>query len=170
MNLVKMKDFLEIGKIEELLINKSNIRFFGMYAYSFYYKNNDCLIKVISDIRDSTVYKMIAVDYKKLKGFEWLHPNYEDDYYSLLTSKMVTDEFRLYNITPIRLIDPCDILEKSKKIINNEEYDDLVTIPIDLTDEELIMLTLEAHKLDVTLNEYVMMFLENYVEQNNGKQ
>ena len=46
-------------------------------------------------------------------------------------------------------------MEKSRKIVANEDYDNKVTVPLELSDEEIFQLMKMAHERDVTLNQLV---------------
>lgn len=52
-----------------------------------------------------------------------------------------------------------DFIEKATAIQNGEEYDTRISIPLTLTDEELLVLTKLAHNRDMTLNQYINLVI-----------
>ena len=53
-----------------------------------------------------------------------------------------------------------DWLEKARAIIAGQEYDTRVIIPVDFSEAELLTVFKAAHKLDITLNQFVTRALE----------
>ncbi len=45
---------------------------------------------------------------------------------------------------------------------------DQVTIPLDLTDEEILTLALLAHERDITLNAFMVECIKAFIEENHG--
>ena len=55
----------------------------------------------------------------------------------------------------IDLATDSDFLEKARAILNKEEYDTRIVIPLSLSDGELLILFEMAHEADMTFNDYV---------------
>ena len=47
-------------------------------------------------------------------------------------------------------------MEKATAIVEGREYSQEILIPIELTQEELVVLTLAAHKQNITLNQFIV--------------
>lgn len=62
-----------------------------------------------------------------------------------------------------------DFVEKCSAIFNGKEYDDRVSVPLDIEDDLLHELMLRAHKEDVTLNQLVEKILRNMVDELQGQ-
>lgn len=59
-----------------------------------------------------------------------------------------------------------DLLEKMDAIFNYKEYDERVTIPLNgLPNDVLFTLMMEAHKHDMTLNQYMEKFLSDEINK-----
>jgi len=58
-----------------------------------------------------------------------------------------------------------DFFQKALSIKAGEVYDTRVTIPLDLSDEEVFELMKMAHARDLTLNEFVEEMLREYIKQ-----
>jgi hypothetical protein len=58
-----------------------------------------------------------------------------------------------------------DILEKTQAIMNGEEYDERVVVPLDFTDAEFLILAKKAHEADMTFNEYITEALKTALDE-----
>lgn len=58
-----------------------------------------------------------------------------------------------------------DFIEKTAAITKGVEYDDRVSIPLTLTDDELLVLFKLAHAADVTFNEYVARVVQEQLDR-----
>lgn len=62
-----------------------------------------------------------------------------------------------------------DWLEKANAIFNNKYFDTRIQVPLDLDDETFIMLAMQAHKRDVTINKMVEIILVELIENTKEK-
>lgn len=53
--------------------------------------------------------------------------------------------------------------------MEQENEDGSVTIPLDLDDTTLLMLMKEAHKVNMTFNQYIARALEQFIAEQNSK-
>jgi hypothetical protein len=110
---------------------------------------------IIFDSLDHTVYEATICDYVNDRAYRLLNPE---------TSKQMSEESKQ------RLIDHCvawdsvnyvdlesieDWMEKISAVINKQPYDDRVVVPLDLSDQELLVLMKMAHERDVTFNQFI---------------
>lgn len=58
-----------------------------------------------------------------------------------------------------------DFVEKASAIIAGEEYDEKITVPLTLSDADMLQLCMLAHEADVTLNEYVTTMLKEFIKE-----
>ncbi len=161
MNLPLMKDFMETISYNAFS-SKESSGIFGNSSYSFTAQNYNYLIRAIFDVSENKVYSIIAIDYSKKKGFIWIHPDYVDVYF-----RFIDDEFNLDDISYIQTDYVPDILDKVKKIYTNEEYNDLVSLPLDVSERELFYAMKQANKLDMTFNQYLNMLIEVSLVRNS---
>jgi hypothetical protein len=57
-----------------------------------------------------------------------------------------------------------DFFEKANAIFNNLPFDRRIQIPLDLTDDLMLHLAMEAHKRDITLNQMVELILKEAIQ------
>ena len=101
------------------------------------------------------------IDYNQSLAYRWINPVYRDSNMELIVVPEV--EF-------IQLDEEADIMEKITALFNGEEYDSRVTVPLDLTEHEIYMLAMGAHKQDITLNEYIGEVLKAAMEAANERE
>jgi hypothetical protein len=58
-----------------------------------------------------------------------------------------------------------DILEKTRAIVHEEDYDARVKIPVEFSDEELLKYMKMAHELDITFNQLIENALREAVKK-----
>lgn len=58
-----------------------------------------------------------------------------------------------------------DFIEKTAAIMKGVEYDTRISIPLTLTDDELLVLFKLAHAADVTFNEYVARVVQEQLDR-----
>ena len=58
-----------------------------------------------------------------------------------------------------------DFIEKASKMFNGESFDTRISIPLDLDNDTILQLSMEAHKRDITLNQMVEELLRNMIAE-----
>jgi hypothetical protein len=56
-----------------------------------------------------------------------------------------------------------NLVRIAKAIVQGQPYDQRVSVPVDLTDQEWYQLMRQAHEHDVTLNQWVQQLLERAI-------
>ena len=120
-------------------------------AYNFDYwngKHSDggFSIACIFDCATQDVIMMEVCDYALEKAFRWKNEKFEFD---------ENDNTAWEEVDYIDIIEE-DFMEKATAIIEGREYDQGILIPIELTQSELVAISLAAHKLNVTLNQFMI--------------
>lgn len=117
-------------------------------------------VSVVFDRRDQTVFEMTACDYDKQRAYRWINPAYakaarDDAGIRGVSFKEAWDDV---NYTDLDVGE--DMLNKARAIIQQEEYDTRVQVPIDLDRDELFKLMTMAHERDITFNQLIVEILE----------
>ena len=155
-NMFTFKNFLDIVETNCTVERfPTDLQCYGPHTsiYSAYVKNDYECCAAVNDlgIRELNLY-----DYKNKRNYRWTVPEVEP---------LRNAEFLLAGIDPdicdgdqefIDLIMIEDMIEKITAINAGEEYDTRITIPLELTDEEFILIARAAHELDVTINEFMV--------------
>lgn len=99
-----------------------------------------------------------------IKPYRWLNPAYKEALFREAGEREVDpnqawDDVKWYDLETEE-----DWLEKATAIFNGEEFDERVQVPLDLENDMLLELALEAHRRDITLNKMVEIVLERAIE------
>jgi hypothetical protein len=104
------------------------------------------------------------------KPYRWLNPAHKDTYLAEAKERGI-DPNNAWDTTEwIDLELPEDFLEKAKAIFNGDEYDTRIQVPIDLEDDLLLQLAMEAHKRDITLNNMIEIILQGVIDNHSLKE
>ena len=106
-------------------------------------QHGHCCSIVFDPADNQRVYIAEVCDYRNNRAYRISLERHEDDdtaWDGVEWTDLVTDS---------------DFLEKARAILNKEEYDTRIVIPLSLSDGELLILFEMAHEADMTFNDYV---------------
>lgn len=165
--MITMRDFMETVNYRITETGDYGWKCYGEHAYSFdsWSGDNDdgYSVGIVFDTNTQVVYEMEAHDYANQRSYRYIEPAYRKKY---------EDEARAYNVDPdesydtLKFIDletPEDMLTKARAIVAGEDYDTRIEVPLDLDDDVLLSLALEAHKRDITINKMVEILLKQAI-------
>jgi hypothetical protein len=98
------------------------------------------------------------------RPYRWLNPEYKDIMISEAKSRNVKWKKAWDDVKWIDLETEEDFLEKAKAIFNGLEHDKRIQVPLELEDDIMLKLCMEAHKRDVTLNKFVEEILQTLID------
>ena len=101
----------------------------------------------------------------KYKPYRWLNPAFKDAYIEEATERGVDPNNAWDNTVWCDLELSEDWLEKATAIFNGQEFDDRVQIQVDLEEDVILQLSMEAHKRDITLNKMIDIVLQTAIDQ-----
>lgn len=157
--MITMRDFMET--VEYRITEGSDYGWtcYGADAYtldSWSGDNDDGYsISIVFDLKTQVVYEMDACDYRNQRAYRWIHPDYKNFHNTEATDRMVNINEAWDDIMYVELEIVKDMLDKASAIVDGEDYDTRVSIPIDLSEEELLVLFKLAHERDMTFNAFV---------------
>lgn len=145
---------------------------FGPNAYcldSWNGEQDGHTVSIIFDTHTQEVYQVMAYDYSRDRAYRMTNPDYKADFDAECEDREVIDEaWELDDGTPVKYVDlevEEDFLEKVRAIVNGEDYDTRVQVPVEFTDEELLTYMKMAHERDMTFNEFVEMALRAAIDE-----
>jgi hypothetical protein len=106
---------------------------------------------------------------KDEKPYRWTNSMFKDAYLSEAKERTVDPDQAWDDVKWIELEVPEDWLEKAHAMFNGEEWDERIVVPIDLDDDLILQLAMEAHKRDITLNKMVEIVLQEAIEHHKEK-
>lgn len=122
-------------------------------------------VNIVFDTESQEVYQIDVNDYSNVKAYRWTNPAYVEAYRDEAKNRCIDNDFAWEDEKgkPVKYIElevEDDFLDKARSIVNGEEYDERVKVPLDLSKDEMYRLMMLAHENDMTLNEYVIGILE----------
>ena len=119
----------------------------GAYALTSWNGDQDGYsLEIIFDQKTQTVYEVQACDYKHNRAYRLIN----DAHKQVGRDDEAWDDTRWIDLEA-----DDDWIQKAQAIVAGRDYDTRITVPIDLTDQELLALMKLAHERDVTLNHLV---------------
>lgn len=110
---------------------------------------------IIFDTSTQEVYEVSVCDYERQRAYRLINPAHRKDYHLEAVSRSADANQAWDNVDYVDLETTEDFLAKATAIMNYEDYDDRVSIPIELPDNELMVLFKMAHERDMTFNDFV---------------
>jgi len=146
------------------------------YLWKCYGENSHCLdswngkfdgpnASIIFDTVTQVVYEVTVIDNVNGRGYRMINPQFRKRYNKECRRRKVDGQEMWEGANYVDLEVEEDFLEKLVAIVHEREYSTDVSIPVDLSDEEILALSLEAHRRNITLNELMIHALESYIEQ-----
>lgn len=106
------------------------------------------------DTDNQTVYQVEVHDYANRRSYRFTNPDFADAHKAEVKDRGVNDE-AYEEVKFIDLETAEDFLEKCRAIMNYEDYDTRVSVPLEIPDDELLKFMIAAHERDMTFNEFV---------------
>lgn len=125
----------------------------------------DFSVSIIFDTVDQTVYEATVFDYRNERAYRRFNPDFHKQYLTEAKERGITLSFAWDAVKFVDLETDEDWIEKATAIVNNTAYDERVSIPLELPDEELLVLLKMAHERDITFNQLMEDILLKHIEQ-----
>jgi hypothetical protein len=120
---------------------------------------------VIFDTKTQTVYEVQSHDYKNQRAYRLVNPDYKDQRNEESDQRNVSMDQAWDEVNYVDLEADDDWIQKALAIVAGEDYDTRVSIPIDLPEEELMVLFKMAHDRDMTFNDFIEQVLREQLER-----
>lgn len=125
---------------------------------------------VVMDTATQTVYQVEVHDYARDRSYRWFNPDYRAAYNDEARDRGVDPDESYDGVKFIELETPQDFMEKCRAIMNYQDYDTRVEVPVDIPDSELFALMKIAHERDITFNQLVEEVLKQTIEHYESKE
>ena len=165
--MLKIKDFMEIINYRITEGSDYGWQCFGNNAYSLdswdgRHEDGHSL-SITFDTQTQVVYSVEACDYKNNRAYRLINPLFRVAHAAEVKHRDISDQaWEDDNGDPVNWTDleaDEDFEEKANAIAAGEDYDTRVSIPIDLPEDELMVIFKMAHEADMTFNDYVEKIL-----------
>lgn len=159
--MITIKQFIEIinGKITEADVYRTNGRELVLFSHWDYSQTGRSMDIVFDPSIDDIEFQVQAVhlhDFKNNKAYRICQREFDESieaWDGVNYIDLQTDE---------------DMIEKMVAAYNYQEYDDRVSIPLNMPDDVLFQLMKEAHEKDITLNQYLAEILLQQLDKMNN--
>lgn len=170
--MILLKEFLEICNYKITGGSEFCWKCFGDNAYTFdagdFEVENTYSFQMTFDTNNQIPYCVEVCDYVNNRAYRMINPFYSNKYFAEAEQRGVDDQAW----DDVRFIDidlDEDFVQKARAIIAGEPYSTDLSIPLDVTKEELHTLMLRAHEKNITLNKLVEDMLSAYIAENCTK-
>ena len=128
--------------------------------------HNGWSFNIVFDTGTQEVYMVEVCDYKHQRAYRRINPLWVEEYQTY--AKNHNPEYADQAWDDVDFVDlesDDDWIQKSLAIKAGEDYDTRVSIPIDLPEDELMVLFKAAHERDITFNQLVEEALRSALEE-----
>ncbi len=168
--MISLKEFMEV--VDYRITEGSDYTWncFGEDArpYSLSAWNGDhdgWSFNITFDTKTQDVYVVEACDYKNQRAYRIINPLFKADHDEFASVEYPEHKDQAWDdVDYIDLEVEDDWLEKARAIVNGQDYDDRVKVPIDFSDDELLKYMKMAHDRDMTFNAFVEEALRQALE------
>jgi hypothetical protein len=113
---------------------------------------------------DASIKREVWPDDKRFdKPYRWTNPIFKDAYINESKERNIDPDQAWDDVKWIELETDEDFLEKAKAMFNGDYWDTRIVVPVDLDDDTILKLSMEAHKRDITLNKMVEIVLQEAI-------
>lgn len=146
---------------------------FGPNAYrldSWNQEQDGHTVSIIFDTRTHVVYEAAAYDYQRNRAYRLINPDFKLAHDNEATERDVDINQAWDDVNYVDLDVVDDFIQKAVAIVNDEDYDTRVSVPVDFTDEELLTYMKMAHDRDMTFNQFVEQALRAAIDEFNMRE
>jgi hypothetical protein len=120
---------------------------------------------IIFDTKNQTVYEVQVHDYTNQRAYRMINPDFKKKMKKEAKRRDTNRNEAWDDVDYVDLEVDDDFIQKCLSIKAGEKYDNRVTVPLTLSDEEVFELMKMAHARDMTLNLFVEDMLREYIKQ-----
>lgn len=122
-------------------------------------------LTIIFDTKTQAVYEVQAHDYQRNRAYRFINPNFKFDHDVESANRGVDADEAWDDLNYVDLEIEEDFLEKARAIVNGDDYDTRVEVPLTLPDDALFRLMQLAHEQDITLNQLIEQLLREHIQR-----
>ena len=141
---------------------------YGTDAYSLDSWNGDQeghSLTVTFDQKTQEVYEVQIHDYLHNRAYRMINPDYVEAHNTEAESRATWMKEAWEGVDYIDLDVDDDWFQKALAVVAGEDYENTVSVPIDLPDYVLLEAAMNAHRQNITLNEYINNALREMMEE-----
>jgi hypothetical protein len=166
--MITMKEWMELVGYRITEGSAYTWQCYGSDAYALDSWNGDHdghSFTVIFDTKDQTVYEVQAHDYVHNRAYRMINEDFRKKNKKEAKRRAVNKDEAWEDVDYIDLDVDDDFIQKCLAIAAGEDYDTRVSVPIDISDEDLLQYMKLAHERDVTFNQLVEEALRDAIAE-----
>lgn len=171
--MITVKEFMEICDYKITEGSEYCWQCFGPNAYrldSWNQEQDGHTVSIVFDTRTHVVYEANAYDYQRNRAYRLINPDFKSAHDNEATERDVDINQAWDDVNYVDLDVVDDFIQKALAIVNDEDYDTRVSVPVDFTDEELLTYMKMAHDRDMTFNQFVEQALRAAIDEFNMRE
>ena len=126
----------------------------GGYSFSIVFSN-----------KSQKVYEVSMCDYTNDRAYRMINPKFQKKHRKEAESRGVNLNEAWDDVEYIDLEIDDDFIQKCLAIKAGEDYETTVSVPLDLPDDVLLEAAINAHRQNITLNEYINNALRDLLDE-----
>lgn len=162
-----LKDWLECADYRITEGDSFGWDCWGSNAYSLSSWNGEqdgYSLNIVFDTKTQIVYCVEACDYKNNRAYRFINLDHRSTYYAEVTNREIDDSaWDDIKWTDLEVYE--DWREKATAIVMGIDYDTRVSVPLELSNDELLKYMTMAHERDITFNQFVEEALRHAIEE-----
>jgi hypothetical protein len=163
--MITMKEWLELVDYKITEGSEYGWDCYGPNSYSL--DSNGCgggyNFGIVFSTKTQKVYEVSVCDYINNRAYRMINLNNVEKHRKEATERGISLNQAWDEVEYVDLEVNDDFIQKGLSIKNGKDYDTSVLVTIDLSDDLLLQAALEAHKQNITLNEYINVILTKKV-------
>lgn len=156
--MITLKEWMELV---EYRITEGGDYYFSAYgdkAYNLSHWNGDNdghSLNIVFELDTQRVFEVEVCDYANRRAYRLINPDYANQ-------GQDTEAWDNVHWTDLEVDD--DFMQKALAIMQGQDYDTRVSVPVDLDNDTFLVLARQAHEQDITLNQLVENILRAEIE------
>ena len=122
---------------------------------------------ILFDSNTAEVYEITVEVPGEPLCYRWIDPEFVDDHRDEAESRNVDPAIAWDDVKFTDIETEDDILDKLEAIVNCQEFDRSIVVPISMTADEELELHRQAHAAGMTTNDYINLALRKFVDAEN---
>ena len=146
---------------------------YGFNNWSIDYSSDYVHGYVVFNIITGEVYEVSvtpnvdAYEGNEPKPYRYIDPAYRAAYDKEAAMRGIDPNEAWDDVKWVDLETETDFIEKASKMFKGESFDTRIVVPLDLDNDTMLQLAMEAHKRDITLNEMVELVLREVIDKHD---
>jgi len=169
--MITMKEFMELVDYRITEGAPYGWQCYGSDAYCLDSWNGDQdghSLSIIFDSKDQTVYEVQAHDYLHQRAYRMINEDFAKKMKKEAKHRNVDKKEAWEDVEYVDLDVDDDFIQKCLAIVEGEDYDTRVEVPLDLDRDTIYELMQQAHEQDITLNQLVERILTDVIDRHHN--